>query len=65
MWSFWVVVDGLIYVVDLRNGLYILKYDGELSPAVKRTTFLEGNSNVGQVLAAEAARTKPRRTTGR
>lgn len=56
MWSFPVVVDGLIYVVDLRNGLYILEYDGELAPAVDRTRFLEGNSNVGQVLELEAAR---------
>ncbi len=55
MWSFPVVVSGLIYVVDLRNGLYILKYDGALSPAVKATAFLEGNSNVGQVLAAQRA----------
>ena len=51
MWSFPIVVDGLIYVVDLRNGLYILKYDGELSGPVKSARFLEGNSNVGQVLA--------------
>ncbi len=58
MWSFPVVVDGLIYVVDLRNGLYILKYEGALSPAVRDTAFLEGNSNVGQVLAAEAAARK-------
>ncbi len=61
MWSFPVVVDGLIYVVDLRNGLYILKYDGELSPEVKATKFLEGNSNVGQVLEIEAARAKKAR----
>jgi hypothetical protein len=58
MWSFPVVVDGLIYVVDLRNGLYILKYDGALSGAVKDTAFLEGNSNVGQVLAQQTARRK-------
>lgn len=56
MWSFPVVVDGLIYVVDLRNGLYILRYDGELSGDVKRTAFLEGNSNVGQVLATQRRR---------
>ena len=56
MWSFPVVVDGLVYVVDLRNGLYILKYDGALSGPLKDTTFAEGNSNVGQVLATEAAR---------
>jgi hypothetical protein len=64
MWSFPVVVDGLIYVVDLRNGLYILKYDGELSQAVKNTAFLEGNSNVGQVLALET-RGKGQRATER
>jgi hypothetical protein len=63
LWSFPVIVDGLIYVVDLRNGLYILKYDGEQSPAVKATTFLEGNSNVGQVLAAQSIRAKGRRGT--
>jgi hypothetical protein len=62
MWSFPVVVDGLIYVVDLRNGLYILKYDGALSGPVKAAKFLEGNSNVGQVLALQAATTKRRGT---
>jgi hypothetical protein len=56
MWSFPVVVDGLIYVVDLRNGLYVLEYDGPLDDAVDGTAFAEGNSNVGHVLALEAAR---------
>ena len=28
MWSYPVIQDGLIYTVDLRNGLYILKYNG-------------------------------------
>ena len=28
MWSYAVVKDGLIYVVDLRNGLYVLQYRG-------------------------------------
>src|SRR5919108_3706884 len=28
MWSFPIVHDGLIYVVDIRNGLYILRYRG-------------------------------------
>jgi hypothetical protein len=55
MWSFPVVVDGLIYVVDLRNGLYVLEYDGPLDDAVDGTAFAEGNSNVGHVLAVEAA----------
>ena len=28
MWSYPVIQDGLIYVVDLRNGLYVLEYNG-------------------------------------
>ncbi len=26
MWSYAVIKDGLIYVVDLRNGFYVLRY---------------------------------------
>ena len=29
MWSYPIVKDGLIYVIDLRNGLYVLKYRGD------------------------------------
>jgi hypothetical protein len=28
MWSYPIVKDGLIYVVDLRNGLDVLEYNG-------------------------------------
>jgi hypothetical protein len=28
MWSYPVIQDGLIYVVDVRNGLYVLRYEG-------------------------------------
>ena len=28
MWSYPVIADGLIYVVDVRNGLYVLRYHG-------------------------------------
>ena len=28
MWSYPIVQDGLIYVIDLRNGLYVLRYKG-------------------------------------
>jgi hypothetical protein len=47
MWSFPIVKDGLIYVIDLRNGLYIFRYTGPRSGEVSRLTFLEGNSNLG------------------
>ena len=49
MWSFPVVVDGLIYAVDLRNGLYILRYRGPHADEVASTAFLDGNSNSGDV----------------
>ena len=53
VWSYPVIQDGLIYVVDLRNGLYILKYKGEFAEEVSKTDFLEGNSNLGDALRFE------------
>jgi hypothetical protein len=47
MWSFPIIKDGLIYVVDIRNGLYVLRYTGPRAEEVSRITFLEGNSNLG------------------
>ena len=53
MWSYPVIQDGLIYTVDLRNGLYILKYNGPYQQEVDEITFLEGNSNQGDALCYE------------
>ncbi len=53
MWSYPVIQDGLIYTVDLRNGLYILSYDGPHAQEVDDITFLEGNSNQGDALCFE------------
>ena len=50
MWSYAVVEDGLIYVVDLRNGLYVLEYQGPHQDEVSRIRFLDGNSNQGDAL---------------
>jgi hypothetical protein len=47
MWSFPIIRDGLIYVVDIRNGLYILRYRGPHHDMVDQIEFLEGNSNLG------------------
>ena len=47
MWSYPIIRDGLIYVVDIRNGLYILKYHGPFEAEVAGIRFLEGNSNLG------------------
>ena len=48
MWSYPIIKDGLIYVVDIRNGLYILKYHGPFEEEVTAIRFLEGNSNLGE-----------------
>ncbi len=53
MWSYPIVKDGLIYVVDLRNGLYVLEYNGLYEDEVEEITFLEGNSNLGNALCYE------------
>jgi hypothetical protein len=47
MWSFPIIEDGLIYVVDIRNGLYILRYTGPHADEAAGISFLEGNSNLG------------------
>ena len=46
MWSYPVIQDGLIYVVDVRNGLYVVRYHGRWSDQVGSRHFLEGNSNL-------------------
>src|SRR5262245_5176777 len=47
MWSFPIIKDGLIYAIDIRNGLYILRYTGTRAGEVDDVGFLEGNSNLG------------------
>jgi hypothetical protein len=44
------VRDGLIYAVNIRNGLYIMRYTGKRSREVSRLDFLEGNSNLGDAV---------------
>jgi hypothetical protein len=46
MWSYPVIEDGLIYVVDVRNGLYILRYSGTYEREISEVAFLEGNSHL-------------------
>jgi hypothetical protein len=53
MWSFPIIKDGLIYVIDVRNGLYILRYRGPHQDEVSSTRFLDGNSNSGDALRFE------------
>ena len=49
-WSYPIIRDGLIYVIDIRNGLYILKYTGPHADEVASIKFLEGNSNLGDAV---------------
>jgi hypothetical protein len=43
MWSFPIIRDGLIYVIDIRNGLYVLRYNVERQREVRRISFLDGH----------------------
>ena len=54
MWSYPIIKDGLIYVTDVRNGLYILRYTGPGAEAVDRIKFYEGNSNRGAAIPRNA-----------
>jgi LVIVD repeat len=59
MWSYPIIKDGLIYIVDLRNGLYALRYGGPFQGEVSRIGFLEGNSNQGDALCYDPVGTAP------
>ncbi|HEV3379312.1 MAG TPA: hypothetical protein VG126_18710 [Thermoleophilaceae bacterium] len=58
MWSYPIVQDGLIYLVDIRNGLYILRYRGPCEEELRDVGFLEGNSNLGDALRFEKSATQ-------
>jgi hypothetical protein len=44
-WSYPIIRDGLIYAVDIRNGLYIFRYRGPHQAEVEEIEYREGNSN--------------------
>src|SRR5229473_1551553 len=49
-WSYPIINNGLIYSIDVRNGLYIFKYTGPHANEVQQIQFLEGNSNLGDAV---------------
>ena len=59
MWSYPIIQDGLIYVIDLRNGLYVLKYRARSITRSSSIGFLEGNSNQGDALCFEPVGPRP------
>jgi hypothetical protein len=54
VWSYPIISDGLIFVVDIRNGLYVLRYTGPHAEPVQEIGFLEGNSNLGEAMEFES-----------
>ena len=52
-WSYPIINNGLIYAVDVRNGLYVFQYTGPHAAEVSGITFLEGNSNLGDAVALD------------
>src|SRR3954454_16664600 len=61
MWSYPVVQNGLVYVVDIDLGLYILRYDGPHAAELSRATFVEGNSSPSRYSAKDPRITRPAR----
>ncbi len=49
-WSYPIIQNGLIYAIDIRNGLYVLRYTGPHADEVAGISFLEGNSNLGDAV---------------
>src|SRR5262249_40975320 len=50
-WSYPIVRDGLIYVADINQGLYVLRYQGPHADELARVAFAEGNSNLFSLVA--------------
>jgi hypothetical protein len=55
-WSYPVISGGLIYVVDINQGLLVLRYEGPHQDEVTKAAFAEGNSNI-TALGAQASAT--------
>jgi hypothetical protein len=51
-WSYPIVRGGLIYVADIDEGLYVLRYGGPHQDELDQLAFSEGNSNLTAVRAA-------------
>jgi hypothetical protein len=60
MWSYPVVQDGLVYVVDIDLGLYVLRYTGVHAKEVAQAAFVEGNSTPARYTAKAPVSTRPR-----
>lgn len=59
MWSYPVVQDGLIYVVDIDLGLYVLRYTGKHAAEVRRAASVEGNATPARYTASAPRAVRP------
>ncbi len=53
-WSYPIIRSGLIYYIDVANGLYIVRYTGPHADEAAAVSFLEGNSSLGDAARLEA-----------
>jgi hypothetical protein len=58
-WSYPVLYRGLIYVVDINQGLFVLRYTGPHQEEVAAGGLLEGNSNVHAAAVPSSATATP------
>ena len=58
-WSYPIVRGGLIYVADINQGLYVLRYQGPHQDQVAQAGFAEGNSNLTPAEAAPTPTPSP------
>ena len=45
MWTYLILKDGLLYVVDINSGLYVLEYKGPRREEVPQHGIVESNAN--------------------
>ena len=53
-WSYPIIRNGLIYYIDIANGLYVVRYTGPHASEVSGISFLEGNSSLGDAARLSA-----------
>jgi hypothetical protein len=59
MWSYPVVQNGIVYVVDIDLGLFVLRYTGAHHDEVDRAGFVEGNSSPGRFSSKDPVVKRP------
>lgn len=59
LWSYPVVQNGLIYVVDIDFGLEILRYTGAHAAEITKAAFVEGNSAPSRYTASAPTLKRP------